>query len=377
MNNFTADSTQIDDDGITALRSFFSPSLCLVQKFETGGSYPIFDGDIWVYEQGQKNKNNGFTNKIPVQIKSSQREWNENETFSIKRVELQNYRKVGGIIFLRPIFKSVTDYRIYVKFLLPVDITEILVKAKNGAKSISLELEYCENVEELELRISYFLENQKHQFDFDWNKKEDISIGENESLVLKAMGKKNDRKMFLNSYVYIQDNRGHLITTAERMSSFQHEHKSSVLVGNKEFFKSYKIRMEKEKDILILNSVLEIELNKKKAKTSITAEENTSFIDLLNAVKFMKEISSQGEFHTDDGVINASMDGDLATDEFFMFVNNASALLDKYKIDKRNLLFSDIAANETVITMLSEKRAKATKSKRTGKPVLFLSKLNL
>jgi len=363
MNNFTADSTQIDDDGITALRSFFSPSLCLVQKFETGGSCPIFDGDIWVYEQGQKNKNNGFTNKIPVQIKSSQREWKDNETFPIKKAELQNYRKVGGIIFLRPIFKSVTDYKIYVKSLLPVDITEILLNAKIGPKSVSVQVEYCENVEKLELLIDYFLENQKHQFAFDWNKKEDISIGKDESLVLKAMGKKNDRKMLFNSYMYIKDKRGHLITTSGRMSSFEELHSSSVLVGDKEFFKSYKIRMEKEKDILILNSVLEIELNKEKAKTSITAEGNTSFIDLLNAMKFMKEVSSKGEFHTDDG-IKASLDGEFAVDEFFKFIHDADTLLDKYKIDKSRLLFSDVVANETVITMLSEKMARAKKSKK-------------
>jgi len=357
MNNFTADSTQIDDDGITALRSFFSPSLCLVQKFETGGSCPIFDGDIWVYEQEQKNKNTSFINKIPVQIKSTNRMWNKKETFSIRKTELQNYKKVGGMFFLRPIFNSVIDYKIYVKLLLPVDITEILLKAKEGTKSVSVELDYCETIEALEVLVHHFLENQKHQIDFNWNEPENISISEGECIVLKTMGKKNDRKMIFNSYVYIQDKRKHQHPTLGRLSSLENEYNSTVLIGEQVFFKSYKIRHQKGNDILVLNSALEIELNKEKTKTSITADETTRFADLLDAMKFMQAVASKGEFHTADGAIEASIGGDFGNEEFLNSLIDTDCLLDKYTIDKNNLKMSDIEKHNQLITILTQEKA--------------------
>ncbi len=381
-----ANTANVDRNGVAAINNFLSESSCLVSAIRSGDKDPLFDGEILVYDEKNKDENKGFVNSVKVQVKSSQKKINPRETFSMKRMDLEKYRNVGGIIFFRPIFKSVTDYRIYVKVLLPVDITEILQKAKNGSKSISVELHYCEHVAKLELLINHFLENQKHQFDFDSEAKGNITIGEDEYLVLKAMGKKNDRKMFFNSYMYIKDKRGHLHPTSGRISSFEPKYNASVLVGEKEFFKSYKIRMQKSNDVFVLNSALEIELNKESIKTSITADENTCFIDLLDAIIFMQAVASQGEFHTADGAVKDKIDGTFDNDGLLKFLSDTNCLLDKYKIDKDNLLFSDVIANETVTTMLTEKRGKANNATTnvvldikdffTKKLLLVLIKLN-
>ncbi|TGL15009.1 hypothetical protein [Leptospira meyeri] len=130
--------------------------------------------------------------RIPIQVKCSNRDYKEIEKFSLEKADLNNYLNDGGILFIKSIYREITEYKIYLKLLLPLNIKEILSKSPADKDTVSVELKLVSNIEEFETYCKHFLENQPLQR----NLKNYLNINElknkNTKLIVKTIQRKGN-----------------------------------------------------------------------------------------------------------------------------------------------------------------------------------------
>ena len=99
---------------------------------------PMWDGDIYLYEDIGDNKNNDkFLARIPIQVKCKKKVKQQIKSYTIKSTILTNYRKDGGVLFF---VINVAEESIFYTMLTPMDITKRLIN-KETQKSITIDLE--------------------------------------------------------------------------------------------------------------------------------------------------------------------------------------------------------------------------------------------
>ena len=121
-----------------------------------------WDGNI-IYFSESKGLKKGKEYFIPVQIKGKKvKGFRDRASFRIKKIDLDNYFNNKGVIFFlgESIENGVT--RLYAKLLLQVDIIRLLSNNKNK-KTISVELEYINDVMVLEEMCNVYIANFNSQ----------------------------------------------------------------------------------------------------------------------------------------------------------------------------------------------------------------------
>lgn len=132
------------------------------QFLETNDKIPIWDGEIWLYNN-VNHSNEYFKGKIPVQIKgtSVKRFSGKSIKYKLEKSHLQAYLKEHGTMFFVVEIINSDTTKIFFKSLLPVDIDEILKKmGKNKSK---LEVFYELKEEEFELICRNFISDSGRQ----------------------------------------------------------------------------------------------------------------------------------------------------------------------------------------------------------------------
>ncbi|MDX1959998.1 MAG: hypothetical protein SFU98_15635 [Leptospiraceae bacterium] len=153
-------SSAIEKDGITSLRNFLSKSEKISDSIKDGDKEISWDGFLYIFNsRDNNNRKDRLKGRIAIQVKSTNRAAKTKETYSIKRADLKNYLNGEGALFIRPIFRTTTDYEIYIKTLLPITIKELLLNAKEDTNTISLDLEKIKDIKLFEAKCFHFLEN--------------------------------------------------------------------------------------------------------------------------------------------------------------------------------------------------------------------------
>ncbi len=149
-------STKIEQAAVNRITDAFFKSKRLTPYIPTNDKEPVWDGHIYI-----KHGNNGYS-RIPTQVKGKcVKKLPKKTTFSVKIVNLENYKRDGGVIFF-VVFITENERFPYFKFLAPIDIKRIIKNAKgNSETAITLvPLEIVEGD----------LENQFIQFYYDCKK---------------------------------------------------------------------------------------------------------------------------------------------------------------------------------------------------------------
>lgn len=127
----------------------------------TNDKEPVWDGHIYI-----KHGNKGFS-RIPTQVKGkSVKKLPSKPTFPVKLVNLENYKRDGGVIYFVVYITEDARYP-YFRLLAPIDIKRIIKSAKGKAEA-SISLEPLGKVEG-------DLENQFIQFYYDCKKQTSTS----------------------------------------------------------------------------------------------------------------------------------------------------------------------------------------------------------
>lgn len=138
------DTTSTEELGIDVLNPIFGYSKTIAPLLKKRDKFPIWDGDLMLYKEGGKNKNQYLIGPIPAQVKST---CNKNIPIStVKRKinvkELKTFQKNGGIAYF-VVYVHPSDFKkskAFYSLLAPVDLVRYITTA-NSQKTISVDLQ--------------------------------------------------------------------------------------------------------------------------------------------------------------------------------------------------------------------------------------------
>ena len=172
-------SKQIEEDAIDYLKMALKKSKHINREISEGDKEPIWDGHIYFYKDIER-RNIDFLERIPVQVKGSDDNYNENVGYPISRINLEHYLTEGGVLYFVVYLKDDSPTVTYAS-LTPKVIKHVLLasdKKKEDIKNISIRMKPLPTKEdELNFLFLNFIQKRKYQKGFahiDWRSHESI-----------------------------------------------------------------------------------------------------------------------------------------------------------------------------------------------------------
>lgn len=349
---------RIELNGITAFRNFISESGILLPEIGEKNTIPVWDGGILVYSVPNHNgKNDYLRGKIPIQVKSAEASSKINhDSFDLECSAVQQYFNDGGIIFIRPVINSTTDYCIYFKLLLPRDLKELLDKKKKKQKTIRVRLDKAESLEMFERICLHFLENKPLQSHII-SEKSFPKITEKEiQLVSRTINEKDIIKSLLSSYnyIYLVDKAGHNFITDFRIKECVKIVNLSVSINGREYFQNVKTKyVESGKPIFQFNSALELDFDETNIHFKLERKKDVLFNDFAEAVLFIKEFTTTQSFSLGNEIFTGDIRNTSRADlKFSEYIVKVKELFRIFKVNTEKVYFEDIEKDEKIVNLL-------------------------
>ena len=178
-------SKQIEEDAIDYLKMALKKSKHINREISEGDKEPIWDGHIYFYKDIER-RNIDFLERIPVQVKGSDDNYNENVGYPISRINLEHYLTEGGVLYFVVYLKDDSPTVTYASLtpkvikhvLLASDKKKKRIKKKEDIKNISIRMKPIPTKEdELNFLFLNFIQKRKYQKGFahiDWRSHESI-----------------------------------------------------------------------------------------------------------------------------------------------------------------------------------------------------------
>ena len=127
-------SKQIEEDAIDYLKMALKKSKHINREISEGDKEPIWDGHIYFYKDIER-RNIDFLERIPVQVKGSDDNYNENVGYPISRINLEHYLTEGGVLYFVVYLKDDSPTVTYAS-LTPKVIKHVLLASDKKKKRI-------------------------------------------------------------------------------------------------------------------------------------------------------------------------------------------------------------------------------------------------
>ena len=129
---------------------------------DTGISW---DGEINLYHGIIDNKEN-FDYSIKTQIKGRSttiKRLQDKRKFDVDKVDLENYLKEDGTMFLLALFKDIDDFKLYYAPLLPYNLRKYLKEQPNSKNQIKIKLKEIKDAKHFEKVLRDFAIDKQEQ----------------------------------------------------------------------------------------------------------------------------------------------------------------------------------------------------------------------
>ena len=157
------DSSTIGDRGEVVVQHKLCASGNLDIKIY-GGKYPCWDGAVFVYNSSNHAKKN-MIGRVPIQIKAHKTGASQEQmTHNAKVVDLENYLKEGGAVYIGVWLTSNNDGTLYYKTLQPLDI-KLLLRSAGNNNTVTVNLNKLPEAPELMADVFFrFLQARNRAF---------------------------------------------------------------------------------------------------------------------------------------------------------------------------------------------------------------------
>lgn len=346
-------SSKIEDDGITCLKAFLSQSSILIPKIREDDKYPSWDGDILIYNKPSIYSKDNIYGRVPVQVKSVNRQWKEKETLSIEISDLNNFYHDGGIVLLRPIYVDISTYQIFTAILLKTHLYQYIKNVKT--KSISIELDKIESIGQLEGLLKYFLENRTLQFHYNEKTESEYLKEGVDEFVIKSFGTPFIPKSLFSksSCIYIKGEHD-LIPTALEIKSLQTSIPFIIKSIDNIVFDTTTITYDRnEKAQITINSVLQLLYDNKKYYFNININKNSKIIDIPVAFRFIESVIKNKCFYIDDKKVSFNVKNNKSyRKDIRDYWQNTVDLINGFRIDLNNITVDSLNEYKNNINFL-------------------------
>ena len=245
-------NNNIDSMAVGLLMSYVGSCHYLEPDFNTMDKKILWDGEIKVYSDPSTHSKETFRERIPVQIKGHEVDRFKSKlktNYSIPVIDLQNYKKDGGLLFFEIELKNNNNYRFYYKVLLPSNIDRY-IKTANGQSSVSISFEFLDhlNQKQLESICDFFLEQHKKQLGksiFDIS-----NLNGSFTVTMDALTSNRHIDFFKDAFVYIEID-GELAPTYLPIGSkVRTKINQSISIGSKEYFNCFTKEERENGDVI-------------------------------------------------------------------------------------------------------------------------------
>lgn len=158
----------IENLAVSAVAESISLTDTMTPFIKSGDKEPVWDGNIYIYKDKRKTKED--IKKVPVQVKGKKNnsQWKDTISFPMEIAELKDYLADGGVLLFVVYFDEAgTRKQIYYTSLLPVKIRLLLEGLGSGQKDKSVKLKKFPIDNNQKTSILYdFHSNMKKQTSF-------------------------------------------------------------------------------------------------------------------------------------------------------------------------------------------------------------------
>lgn len=342
------ETDKIERNAVRRVEEIVDRSRILKPFFEKGGSYPIWDGSIFVYKSS-KTSNDNYEGKINVQIKGKAVDSFSNEIIKHKFEvsHLNAFLKDLGVLYFVVQVLSSNEMRVYYRSFLPVDLDSVLKKVKTGQKSKIEELYQLDDIdgsliEKVCNEFLYHREMQKSTY------KQRIKYDEIDTIDRLSF------KVFNNNPNELID---HLLKNPVMIYGYKkgldipfpfeyispekimYDKKKSIRINGNEYYSNYKVEKYQDKDILKIGNGIELDFARKKLVYNNVGK----IYDVIQDYTFLHELSIYGYFEISDvSKINISFDQNFSqtVSDKKQYFENIVAVLEFFKVSEALLVES-------------------------------------
>jgi len=252
-------SEQIEMMAIIKLKDCLTRSGYLRPDIKDNDKTPSWDGFVWLYNKNNpKRKKIDFEVQIPVQVKGETNPniLDEKINANIKKTDLKNYLRGGGVIYFVIRMKDFDNYKIYYEKLNPFKL-KWYIKSMRNRKSINVRLNSFpkDNIEEVtDIFFNFSNEMNKQPFDniFSLNEfQKHHPEGFNTlSLHYHGIQYKNPMEYLIDREVTVYANHSFgnisIPVASVKITEIEQVISSPVLIENVEYYPKYKFSHSKE-----------------------------------------------------------------------------------------------------------------------------------
>ncbi|PKA12101.1 hypothetical protein CH372_10705 [Leptospira meyeri] len=350
----------MSEEAVTFLNHYLIDSPILKTFLKENDKTPVFDGSILLYQRDKKSNSN-IMGTIPVQIKGEEKTNKSKPSHSISILELDIYKKEGGVLFIKVIYEDKFKYEIFARNLFPLDILKIKGDLKKDVKTVTVQLDRINSLQHFELLCDNYLKHKKYQMDSDHflhDLPKDMT-GSERILVQSTLTRgENPISAFFskNCYVYLEEKQGNRIPVLIQISEVVQETDIQVSVKGKKFFNIIQWGMNAKKEkFLALNSILNLFQKETKLEFQLSKKLVTDFTEILEAFLFLKSVRENGELSINNQTfpVNASRPNETI-DSDIQILKEIKKILEYFRLEKVKTSLTEIDTEYEKIEILNK-----------------------
>lgn len=346
MGNFT--NEQIEVISVSALNMLLCNYKEIDPKINWNDKEPSWDGNVYLYED-DSHKKSILKGRIPVQVKGTEvkRFGRKFASFPMGYSDIKNYYYDGGVLFFVIQIISNTEFRVFYKFLLPIDLKKLMEEiTEKGQKSKSVHIDsILNNKSKFTKECEEFLIHRQRQ---SINTVErSVTLESIKDKSIEFIGDSNPFNMINKDvYFYTRDEFGIHIPIKNKVTfkAISYSMSRDLKIGDRLYFDKLKILKDENGEVQLIGDGLEHNLS----NGTITLKETTKdIVTRFNTLDFLEngiDPKKKDKLKKELSVIKEQKN----------FISRIIKVCEKFKISPNNIKLSQMTKNDYEVLSILE-----------------------
>jgi len=332
---------KIERSAVRKIEEIIDKNQFLKPFIEKGGSFPIWDGSIFIYNSS-KARNDNLEGRINIQVKGTQVSSFSGDTFRhpFRVSDLNAYLKDSGVLYFVVQVLETGEAKAYYRSFLPIDLDRVLKELRPKQMTKTEELKFLDDVDGVfigKVCKEFLYHREMQQGTFKYRIKHD-ELGTLDRLEFTVFNDNTNNlfdNMFKNPimlYGYRKDLDIPFPIDYIDTSKIMYSQDNEISVNGKTFYKSYQVEKYKDRDIVKIGNGIRLDLKNKTVKL----ENVGNIYSLVRDYEFLSDLSKNGHFELNGQhiiKINLNQNDAELVNNNKKYLENIVAILEYFKVN--------------------------------------------